>query len=183
MGPPSLMRVDSKTNTLPGSLGIATLSQYCWKIERDGQYILLQDKPFESPDAAILTAGFREAAYPHTSCTILGGEHSFILDWGSTDHILVREQTELGRQLLETYKPSPKTVVIDGVNRAGVEDIQYEIVLPEIQIGNVVLRNQPVVIRKNAPANLIGARILQQFNAIFNFRQGKLELILAPAQL
>lgn len=165
-----------------GSLGIASLGKYCWKIDMPAEMIFLSKRPFPEKDTPLLRMAFREGDYPHARCSLMGDTYSFALDWGSTDGFLVRENTELGQKILTTYKPAPKTVTIQGVNRYAVADTMYEVTMPEVRMGAYVLKNQQVVVRKNAPSNLIGMQVLRQFNAIFNFEGHKLDLLLSKAK-
>ncbi|MBO9155000.1 hypothetical protein ACFOTA_22495 [Chitinophaga sp. GCM10012297] len=165
-----------------GSLGIASLSKYCWKIDMSVAELWLSPNPFPENGTPAFKMAFKEGDYPHARCALMGDTYSFALDWGSTDGFLVREDTELGQKILAAYKPVPKTVTIQGVNRFASEDTMYEVKVPEIRIGEFVMKNQLVVVRKKAPSNLIGMQVLRQFNAIFNFHDHMLDLVLFRAK-
>lgn len=165
--------------TRAGSLGMMSLVEYSWKIDMPSRQISLSKWPFREKDTGVvLKETFREGDYPMVFCSLLGGSHAFVLDWGSDEGFLIRADTDLGKKVLAMFSPSPKAVTTRGVNRYAVVDTSYEVIIPEIVIGNVVLKNQKAVIRQNAPSNLAGMQILRQFNAVFNFHGGKLDLIL-----
>jgi len=150
-----------------GSTGTMMVYQYNWRIDNDRNEIAISKLPF-TPAQPFTSIAYKNDSYPVAAVEIEGTTADFVLDLGSGTTFQVSTGSDLGRQLITSYKLTPKNTLTSTIHGRKMVDTLYEVVIPSITLNGTVLKNQKVTLSSAAPHNVIGTGFLGNYNVILN---------------